>query len=77
MVLPFASIVDRRKRLQRDLTAHMIANIPGFLPTTIPDATVVEQMGVERAPVATFAPKSAAAAAFRQLWADVAARLWK
>jgi chromosome partitioning protein len=76
MVLPFASIVDRRKRLQRDLTAHMIADIPGFLPTTIPNATVVEQMGVERAPVAVFAPKSAAAAAFRQLWADIATRLW-
>jgi hypothetical protein len=33
-------------------------------------------MGVERAPVAVYAPASPSALAFRQLWADVAARLW-
>jgi cellulose biosynthesis protein BcsQ len=76
MVLPFASMVDRRKRLQRDVVAHLMHDTPGFLPTTIPNASVVEQMGIERAPVAAFAPTSAAAVAFRQLWADIAARLW-
>ena len=76
MLLPFASMVDRRKRLQRDLVAHLMRDIPGFLPTAIPNASVIEQMGVERAPVAMFAPSSAAASAFRQLWADIAARIW-
>jgi chromosome partitioning protein len=76
IVMPFASMVDRRKRLQRDLVAHLIRDVPGFLPTTIPNASVIEQMGVERAPVAVFAPDSAAAAAFRHLWADIAARIW-
>lgn len=76
MVLPFASMVDRRKRLQRDLVAHLSSDIPGFLPTAIPNASVIEQMGVERAPVAAFAPTSAAASAFRQLWVDIAARIW-
>jgi cellulose biosynthesis protein BcsQ len=76
MVLPFASMVDRRKRLQRDLVAHLTRDIPGFLPTTIPNASVIEQMGVERAPVAVLAPTNAAAAAFRHLWADIAARIW-
>jgi hypothetical protein len=33
-------------------------------------------MGVERAPVAVFAPDTAAAMAFRHLWADIAARIW-
>ncbi len=76
MVLPFASMVDRRKRLQRDLVAHLLRDTPGFLPTAIPNASVIEQMGVERAPVGAFAPTSAAAAAFRQLWADIASRIW-
>jgi cellulose biosynthesis protein BcsQ len=76
MVLPFASMLDRRKRLQRDLFAHLLHDVPGFLPTAIPNASVIEQMGVERAPVAAYAPTSAAASAFRQLWADIAARIW-
>ena len=51
-------------------------DIPGFLPTAIPNASVIEQMGVERAPVAVYSPGSAAASAFKQLWADIAARIW-
>jgi cellulose biosynthesis protein BcsQ len=76
MVLPFASMLDRRKRLQREIVAHLMTDVPGFLPTAIPNASVIEQMGVERAPVAVFAPTSAAAFAFRHLWADIAARIW-
>jgi hypothetical protein len=42
----------------------------------IPNASAIELMGVQRAPVAVYAPKSPSAIAFRELWADVAARLW-
>ncbi len=76
MVLPFASMLDRRKRMQRDIVDHLTRDVPGFLPTAIPNASVIEQMGLERAPVALFAPSSAAAAAFKELWADIAARIW-
>ncbi len=76
MVLPFASMVDRRKRLQRDLVAQLMASTADFLATVIPNASVIERMGIERAPVAVFAPNTAAAAAFRHLWADIAARIW-
>ena len=76
MVLPFASMLDRRKRLQREIVAHLMRDVPGFLPTAIPNASVIEQMGVERTPVAVFAPTSAAALAFRHLWADIAARIF-
>jgi chromosome partitioning protein len=75
-VMPFASMVDRRKKMQRDFVAVLSADTPGFLPTVIPNASIVERMGVERAPVAAYAPSSPSAAAFRALWADVAARLW-
>ncbi len=75
-ILPFASMVDRRKKLHRDLLADLAENTPGFLPTPIPNASAVERMGVEHAPIAVYEPGAPAAAAFRQLWADVAARLW-
>ena len=76
LVLPFASMLDRRKRLQRDIVSHLLTDVDGFLPTAIPNASVVEQMGIHRSPIAAFAPHSPASAAYRQLWADIAARVW-
>ena len=75
-ILPFASIVDRRKKLQRDIADLLAAQTCGFLPTVIPNASALERMGVEQAPIATYAPNSPAAIAFRHLWSDVLARLW-
>jgi cellulose biosynthesis protein BcsQ len=76
LVLPFVSMLDRRKRLQRETVTHLLAGSSDFLPTSIPNASVIEQMGINRSPVAAFAPKSPAASAFGQLWADIAARIW-
>jgi len=75
-VLPFASMVDRRKSLHRDVMAALAEAPAGLLPRAIPTSSAVERMGVQRAPLAVTAPRSAAAAAFRDLWSDVAARLW-
>jgi cellulose biosynthesis protein BcsQ len=75
-LLPHFSMVDRRKRLHRDLVESLPAEWPGFLKTGIPMSSAVERMGVERAPVAAFAPRTAAAAAFRDLWTELAALLW-
>ena len=75
-VLPFFSMVDGRKRLHRDVMGTMRVEWPAVLSTPIPNASVVERMGPERAPVGAFAPSSAAASAFLQLWAEVADRLW-
>ena len=58
------------------LFAHLTSDVPGFLPTAIPNASVIEQMGVHRSPIAVFAPTSPAASAFRHLWADIAERIW-
>ncbi len=69
-------MVDRRKKLQRELVAALADETPGFLPTVIPNASALERMGVEQAPIAAYAPTSAAACAYRRLWSDVAARLW-
>jgi chromosome partitioning protein len=46
-----------------------------FLRTSIPAASIVEKMGVRRAPVVEYAPSSEAAQGFVALWAELRARL--
>jgi cellulose biosynthesis protein BcsQ len=76
VVLPVLSMVDRRRKLHRELVEQLRATWPEVLPTVIPSAAAIERMGVEQAPVAAFAPASPAAAVYRDLWADVAGRLY-
>ena len=68
-VLPVFSMVDRRKRLHRD----MVATQPDW--TALPSASIVEQMSVNRAPLPQFAPRHAASLAFVELWAGVEQQL--
>ncbi|CAN5767261.1 AAA family ATPase [soil metagenome] len=76
LVLPYISMLDRRKTLQRETVEALRAEWPAVLPTAIPNASVVERMGIHRAPVGAFAPSTSAARAFTQLWSDIATRLW-
>lgn len=68
-ILPVLSMVDGRRRLHREAAAAR----PGW--TAIPQASVVEQMSVVRAPVAAIAPRHPATAAFKALWAEVEGRM--
>jgi cellulose biosynthesis protein BcsQ len=72
-VLAFFSMVDRRKRLHRELMASLPSLVPGIAEAPIPNASLVELMGRRRAPVVVTAPKSPAALAYRALWEEVAA----
>jgi chromosome partitioning protein len=72
-VRAFFSMVDRRKRLHQDITAKLLAERPGVAATPIPALSIIERMSVERAPVTAFAPRSQAARAFRELWAELTA----
>ncbi len=74
-LLPFFSLVDRRKRLHRELLASAPGEHPGFLAAAIPYASEVEQMGVKREPLGAFSPRSVPALAYEALWAEVQARL--
>ena len=71
----FFSMVDGRKRLHAELIEQLQAERPDVLHAVIPAATEVEQMGVHRAPVATFAPGSVPARAYADLWAELAAAI--
>ena len=74
-VLGFLSMVDRRKKLHRELAAAAPGQFPGILRAVIPYAAHVERMGTQREPVPAFAPRSAAARAYGELWAEVAQQL--
>ena len=73
-LLPFLSMVDRRKRIHLD-TCELCLSDEEFLQTPIPSASVVERMGVTRAPVAATLPSQPAARAFASLWSEIADRL--
>jgi cellulose biosynthesis protein BcsQ len=75
-VLPVLSMVDRRRRLHRELSEQLRADWPRLLATDVPSAAVIERMGLERAPVGVTAPRSRAAEAYRALWAEVTEVLW-
>jgi chromosome partitioning protein len=73
-VLAFFSMVDRRKRLHREIISRLPASRADIATAMIPAMTVVEQMALRRAPVPSFAPRSAAAAHYRQLWDELRGR---
>ena len=74
-VAAFFSMVDRRKALHRQACDWPAGRPQVFLSAQVPYASVVEQMTVRRLPLATFAARDLAAAAFADIWAEVETRL--
>ncbi|MEM8929917.1 MAG: ParA family protein [Acidobacteriota bacterium] len=72
-VWPFFSMVDRRKRLHVEVIDG--SDRSTYFSTTVPYASDVERMGVERCPVGELAPSGAAAQAYLALWSEVKQRL--
>lgn len=70
-VLPFFSMVDRRKQLHRELMEQLTARYPNFLQASIPYASEVERMGIHRMPLIAYAPSNPAAAGYRALWEQI------
>ncbi|HEY5987848.1 MAG TPA: ParA family protein [Streptosporangiaceae bacterium] len=73
-VLAFCSMIDRRKRLHRQIAEGLPAERDDIATTAIPALSLIEQMAVRRAPVTAFAPRSAAARSYAGLWDEVRAR---
>jgi chromosome partitioning protein len=70
-ILAFCSMIDRRKRLHREIAERLPTERKDVAATAIPALSMIERMAVERSPVAAFAPRSAAARAYAGLWSDV------
>ena len=74
-VMPFFSMVDRRKRMHLDIIEQMPQEHPEVLAAHIPYASDVERMGIHREPVGNFAPNSSAGRAYQALWDEVKQRI--
>jgi chromosome partitioning protein len=72
-VLGFFSMVDRRKRLHREVVDTPPAARSDLAATSIPALSIVEQMAARREPVTSFAPRSAVSKRYLQLWDEAAA----
>lgn len=70
-ILPFFSMVDRRKVLHRDMVEDPPRMHCRLLSHSIPYASEVEQMGLRRAALETYAQGSRAAQAYRALWQEL------
>ncbi len=72
---PFFALADRRKRLHQEILAATPEPRAPMLQAVVPYHSEVERMGLHRAPVAAYAPGTAAAKAYAALWQEVAGRL--
>jgi cellulose biosynthesis protein BcsQ len=74
-LLPFFSMVDRRRALHKQTIAELRARFPGILATEVPYGSEFERMAARRAPIESYAPASAAAETYRSLWREIDERL--
>jgi cellulose biosynthesis protein BcsQ len=74
-VLPFFSMVDRRRALHKRTIEELRARFPMILSTEVPYGSEFERMAARRAPIESYAPASAAAETYRALWREIDDRL--
>jgi chromosome partitioning protein len=77
VVLPFFSMVDRRKNLHREVVETLPKEHPEILKSSIPNASDVERMGSRREVVDGFASTGLAAKAYEELWNEIMGRLFR
>src|ERR1700676_4270727 len=58
-LLPFFSMVDRRKSLHHEVIASTRKRFPELLATEVPYSSEIERMSLRRAPIPTYSPRSA------------------
>jgi chromosome partitioning protein len=75
MLLPFFSMVDRRKSLHHEVIADTREQFPTMLTTEVPYWSEIERISLRRAPIPSFAPSGPAAQIYAALWEEVAARM--
>ena len=74
-ILAFISMIDRRKRLHREIAEALPARRADVAATAIPALSAIERMSVQRAPVTASAPRSQAARYYQELWQEASQRV--
>jgi chromosome partitioning protein len=73
-VLPFFSMVDRRRALHEEIIESLRSQFPQILRTEVPYWSEIERMSVRRAPLPAVAPRSEAALIYSALWEEIRER---
>ena len=71
LLMPFFSMVDKRRRLHRDLVEGFCRDNPEVMKIFIVYSSLVEQMGKYQAPIQTFASGSHVAKSYFLLWHEI------
>jgi cellulose biosynthesis protein BcsQ len=74
-VLPFFSMLDRRRALHKQTVDELRRRFPSILRTEVPYSSEFERIAARRAPVESYAPSSFAAGIYRALWREIDERL--
>ena len=72
-VVPFFSMVDRRKKMHNETIFDKRHSFTQLLQTQIPNSSLIEQMGIYQAPLPAFSKNSEPAQAYRDLWMEIKA----
>jgi cellulose biosynthesis protein BcsQ len=70
-LLPFFSLVDRRRSLHGQTIAAARTQFPPLLDTAVPYWSEIERMSVRRAPLPASSPSSPGALIYARLWAEI------
>ncbi|MCF7971720.1 MAG: AAA family ATPase [Methylococcaceae bacterium] len=70
-LMPFFSMADRRKNMHKDIMTTLSEKHSGILQTTIPYASDIERMGLERMPLGGYIKKSQSTEAYQDLWQEI------
>jgi cellulose biosynthesis protein BcsQ len=70
-IYPFFSMVDRHKKMHKELMLSVSKDFKGVLTSFVPYLAQIEKMGIYRAPVAVSAPGSLASKSYQNLWSKV------
>jgi chromosome partitioning protein len=74
-LLPFFSMVDRRKALHLEVIETTRREFPEILATEIPYWSDIERMSQRRAPLCAYAPHSHAGLIYNSLWQEIQMRM--
>jgi cellulose biosynthesis protein BcsQ len=74
-LVPFLSMVDRRRSLHQEFVTQARKRFPGLLATEIPYSSEIERMSVRRAPISAYAPNSVVGQLYSALWVEIVGRI--
>jgi chromosome partitioning protein len=74
-LIPFFSMVDRRKSLHLDVIASTREQFPELLATEVPYSSEIERMSLRRAPIPAYSPRGAVGQVYSALWREIEMRM--